>query len=195
MSHNGEMDQEHTQADENTHNKDIQDEFKAHGGTHASDEEGSEEDEISKLKTELEEKDKKYLYLYAEYETYKKRAIKERSEAMKFGWEAVARDLLDVLDNFDRAMAHISPGTDKNLLAGLQMIQKQFRETLEKRGVKEVEALGKDFDPYLHEAVGQEPSEQYPESKITREESKGYTLHGRLLRPTRVIVSTGKGEK
>ena len=136
---------------------------------------------------QLEEKNK-YLYLYADFDNFKKRAVKERSELIKFGWESVARELLGVLDNLDLALAHVPPGADKNWVDGLRMVAQQFQATLEKQGVTPVRAQG--FDPNLHEAVGQENSDQ-PAGTIIKEHSRGYLLHGRLLRPARVVVSSG----
>ena len=144
----------------------------------------------SDFELQLKEKDSKYLYLYAEFENYKKRAIKERSDAMKFGWENVARDLLEVTDNLERALAHMPQSTDKNLAEGLKMTLTQFRSALQKQGVAQIETVGKPFDPEFHDAVGQEPSE-HSVGLVSREELKGYTLHGRLLRPASVVVSAG----
>lgn len=145
---------------------------------------------IQELEAQLKEKDSKYLYLYAEFENYKKRAIKERSDAMKFGWENVARDLLEVTDNLERGLAHMPEGTDKNLAAGLNMTLSQFRSAMAKQGVAPIETVGQVFNPEFHDAVGQEPSDK-PSGTITREQLKGYTLHGRLLRPASVVISTG----
>ena len=150
------------------------------------------EKRITELEAQVKEKEGKYLYLYAEFENAKKRAIKERSDLIKFGWENVARDLLQVVDNLDRAVEHMPAGTDTNFAAGLKMITTQFKSAMQKQGVEEVSSIAKPFDPNLHEAVGQEPSEQ-PEGSISKELSKGYTLHGRLLRPARVVVSSGTG--
>jgi molecular chaperone GrpE len=145
---------------------------------------------LAELEAQLKEKENKYLYLYADFENYKKRAIKERSDAMKFGWEGVARDLIGVADNLDRALSHVPAGTDKNLADGLQMILAQFRTTMQKQGVQLMDTVGKPFDPEFHEAGGQEPSD-LPQGTITRELLKGYTLHGRLLRAANVVVSMG----
>lgn len=150
------------------------------------------EKRVAELEAQVKEKEGKYLYLYADFENSKKRAIKERSDLIKYGWENVARDLLQVVDNLDRAVEHIPTGTDANFAAGLKMIATQFKAAMQKQGVEEVSSVAKPFDPNLHEAVGQEPSEQ-PEGSISKELSKGYTLHGRLLRPARVLVSSGQG--
>jgi molecular chaperone GrpE len=146
---------------------------------------------IADLEAQVKEKEAKYLYLYAEFENFKKRAVKERSETAKFGWEPVARELIGVLDNLDRALEHMPASTDANFAAGIRMVAGQFRATLMKQGVEEIKALDQAFDPNLHEAVGQEPSATLPQGHITREQQKGYTLHGRLLRPARVLVSMG----
>ncbi len=150
------------------------------------------EKRVAELEALVKEKEGKYLYLYADFENAKKRAIKERSDLIKFGWENVARDLLQVVDNLDRAVEHIPAGTDANFAAGIKMIATQFKAAMQKQGVEEVTCVAKPFDPNLHEAVGQEPSD-HPEGSISKELSKGYTLHGRLLRPARVLVSSGQG--
>lgn len=166
-------------------------ESKTEPATSASEAPASNETrQIEELHAQLKEKDSKYLYLYAEFENFKKRAIKERSDLLKFGWESLARDLLQVIDNLERALAHTPAGTDKNLSEGLQMVLSQFKSTLQKQGVQEIESVGKPFDPNLHEAVAEEHS-KLPKGTITQEHSKGYTLHGRLLRPARVNVSDG----
>ena len=143
---------------------------------------------IQELELQVKEKENKYLYLYADFENYKKRAIKERSDLQKFGWESVARDLLQALDNLDRALDHTPPNSDKNWVDGLQMSVNHFKAVLEKQGVRTIETLAKPFDPNLHEAVSQEKSD-LPPGTITKEHLRGYTLHGRLLRPAQVTVS------
>jgi molecular chaperone GrpE len=147
---------------------------------------------IQELEAQVKEKENKYLYLYADFENFKKRSIKERSDSIKFGWEPVARDLLECLDNLERALEHLPPKTDANLAEGLKVVTQHFRATLQKQGVQPVVAQGAPFDLNLHEAVGQEPSDRVPSGHVLKEQSRGYTLHGRLLRPARVIVSGGK---
>jgi molecular chaperone GrpE len=151
------------------------------------------EKKIEELEAQLKEKEQKYVYLYADFENYKKRVVKERSDLLKYGWENSARELLEVIDNLERALAHMPKEGDashKTLEAGLKMVLNQFRAVLEKQGVQLIQTANQAFDPNLHEAVGQEKSEQ-PQGHIVREEMKGYTMHGRLLRPSRVIVSGG----
>jgi molecular chaperone GrpE len=155
------------------------------------------ESKIQELEAQVKEKEQKYVYLYADFENYKKRVIKERSDLLKFGWEASARQLLEVIDNLERALAHMPKSPNgaeatghKTLEDGLKMVLNQFKAVLEKQGVKPIAAEATPFDPNLHEAIGQEKSE-HPEGHVVREEMKGYTIHGRLLRPSRVIVSGG----
>ncbi len=144
---------------------------------------------MTELENQLKEEKNRYLYLYAEFDNFKKRAVKERSDLIKFGWESVARELLGVLDNLDLALGHVPAGTDKNWLEGVRMVAQQFQAGLEKQGVTPIRT--QEFDPNLHEAVGQEDSDK-PAGSIVKEHTRGYLLHGRLLRPARVVVSSGK---
>jgi molecular chaperone GrpE len=146
---------------------------------------------VPDLEAQLKEKDARYVYLYAEFENYKKRMARERTDLMKFGCEGLARELLQVIDNLERALAHMPAGTDKTLIDGLHMTLNQLRAVLEKQGVQTVTSIDREFDPNVHEAVSQEESER-PSGTILKEASRGYTLHGRLLRPARVVVSQGK---
>lgn len=143
------------------------------------------------LEQELKEKEAKYLYLYAEFENYKRRQARERQDLLKFGFENAARDLLEVLDNLERALAALPPGADANLAAGLRMVESQFRSTLQKQGVQAVASVGQPFNPEFHEAMGQEPSPEHAPGVIVRELTRGYTLNGRLLRAARVTISSG----
>ncbi|MBL7715668.1 MAG: nucleotide exchange factor GrpE [Bdellovibrionales bacterium] len=145
---------------------------------------------IQELEAQVKEKENKYLYLYADFENFKKRSQKERADLVKFGWESVARDLLQVIDNFERAIGHMPKDTDKNFGEGLKMISSHFLGILQRQGVEIIDTQNKSFDPNLHEAVAQVPSE-LPEGTIVKEELRGYNLHGRLLRPARVVISQG----
>jgi len=145
----------------------------------------------TELEKKLKEAEQKHVYLYAEFENFKKRALREQQETVKFGWKNVASGLLDVLDNFERALTFAKPDGDQNLLNGLKMVSQQFKSVLEKQGVTEIQTQGQAFNPEMHEAVGQIPSDQ-AEGTIVQEQQKGYLLHGRLLRPSRVLVSSGQ---
>lgn len=145
---------------------------------------------IQELEILVKEKESRYVYLYAEFENFKKRSIKERSDLLKFGWESIARDLLTTGDNLERAITHIPPHIDSNLQQGLKMVLEQFYSNLQKKGVQPIEAMNKNFDPNLHEAVAQEKSE-HPVGTIVKEHVRGYMLHDRLLRAASVTISCG----
>ena len=169
------------------------DEFPADDQNNKEQSSSALEARIQELETQLKEKEQKYLYLYSEFETFKKRAAKEREDLKKFGWESSARSLLEVIDNLERALAHTPKANDsgyKLLVDGIKMVLNQFKAVLENQGVQALKTEHQMFDPYLHEAISQESSDQ-PKGQILREESKGYTLHGRLLRPARVVFSSG----
>jgi molecular chaperone GrpE len=138
----------------------------------------------------LAEAQQKYVYLYAEFENYKKRAFKERQDTVKFALEGAAAGLLEVLDNLERALQHAKPDGDPNLVEGLKMVMNQFKSTLQKQNVVEIPTEGQAFNPEFHEAVGQLPSDK-PQGTIVQTVQKGYTLHGRLVRPARVLISAG----
>jgi molecular chaperone GrpE len=147
------------------------------------------EAKIAVLEAALKEEKNKYLYLYADFDNFKKRAVKERSEAMKFGWERTAGEILGVVDNLERAVEHMPKDVDANLKTGIEMTVSQFRSVLEKQGVAVIPTEGP-FNPELHEAMGSEVS-PLPSGNVPKTLVKGYTLHGRLLRPAKVVISTG----
>lgn len=145
--------------------------------------------EIEVLKAELKDQQNKYLYLYAEFENYKKRALKERSDLLKFGHEHLVKELLQVVDNLDRALEHTN--NLEALVSGIKLVNQQLKDTMGKFGIIPLSALGEKFDPERHEAVGQEKTETEAEQgTVIREHQKGYMLHGRLLRPARVVIAT-----
>jgi molecular chaperone GrpE len=145
---------------------------------------------LAKLEEQLKAEQQKYVYLYADFDNYKKRVSREREELIKYGFEKAARDVLQVADNLQRAVDHIPESTDKNLRAGIQMVLDQLNQTLQRHGVETVAATGQPFDPNVHEAVGQQPADS-PAGTVIQEHQKGYVLHGRLLRPSRVVISAG----
>jgi len=128
----------------------------------------------------------------ADLENYKKRAARERQEAIKYANEALMQKLLPVLDNFEAALAAVQSSGAENtqsLLTGVGMIQQQLRSVLTEAGLEEVEAHGKPFDPNFHEAVSQAESAEHPEGHVMQQLRKGYRLRDRLLRPATVVVA------
>lgn len=134
----------------------------------------------------------KWIRLQAEFENYKKRIQKEKSDQLKFGNEALLRAVLPVLDNLERAIEHGKGAREAGpLLAGVEITLKQFMNALEQFGVKPILAVGETFDPEKHEAVSQMESD-FESNRVISEVQKGYLFHERLLRPAKVIVSKAK---
>ena len=137
----------------------------------------------------------KYYYIAAEMDNYRKRLEREKENLLKFGNEKVMRDLLDVADNFDRTIGMLKGDEDqkvKNLVVGLDMVQKQFLDTMGKHGLNPIQAIGKEFDPNFHEALAQEYAEGKKPNEVIKEFQKGFTLNGRVIRASKVVVSSDK---
>ncbi len=155
------------------------------------------EDQLVVLQEKLQESEKKYLYLYAEFENFRRRTERDRLDFLKFGHEGYLREVLQVVDNFERAISHAKTlggengGGLKQVCQGIEMIHFQMMEVLRNQGVAGLTAVGAKFDPNLHEAVGEEEAEAEA-GTVLKEMQKGYTLHGKLLRPARVIVAKKK---
>lgn len=152
--------------------------------------------QLQRLK-ELEAMKEQLLRSAADFENAKKRLTRERDEFAKFSQESLLRDLLPVLDNFDRALEHTQSLSEaekralKNVLTGIQMVQKQMLEILKNHGLTKVESIGKPFDPHRHEAVGTVDSDKAAD-QVAEECEAGYLLHERLLRAAKVKISSGK---
>lgn len=128
--------------------------------------------------------------LQAEFENFRKRNIKEREELRRVIIEDFILELLGVLDNFDRAMETMGKTQNiENLQSGLAMIYRQFLDCLSRRGVSELNALGQPFDPTRHDAIAHEESKDVPPHQVISQLTKGYMLHGKVIRPCRVTVS------
>jgi len=130
----------------------------------------------------------------ADLENYKKRAARERQDAIKYATESLMQKLLPVLDNFEAALAAAQNSSTENaqsLITGVGMIQQQLKSVLTESGLEEIEAHGKPFDPNFPEAVSQAESVEHPEGTVMQQLRKGYRLRERLLRPATVVVSKG----
>jgi molecular chaperone GrpE len=129
----------------------------------------------------------------ADFDNLKRRTEKDKAEYFKFALADAFHDLLAVLDNFERALAHRGDASSEDFQAGIDMIARQLGDTLSKYGLVEVPALGVVFDPNLHEAVVREETAGAAPGKILEVFTKGYTLNDRLLRPARVKVAAARG--
>jgi molecular chaperone GrpE len=139
----------------------------------------------------------KLLRTTADFENFKKRATREKQDAIKFANESLIQKLIPVLDNFDAALAaaqNSSADAKQSLRDGIAMIHQQFRNTLVESGLEEVDASGQTFDPNLHEAVSQRETSDAPEGQVLQQLRRGYKLRDRLLRPASVVVAKGPAE-
>jgi molecular chaperone GrpE len=129
----------------------------------------------------------------ADFDNYRKRATRERQEAIRFANESLLEKLIPLLDNLEMALAAAdnAPGADKAeaLKAGVSMIYNQLRAVLADAGVEEIDAAGKPFDPNWHEAVAQQVSTEMPEGTVLQQLRKGFKLKERLIRPATVVVA------
>lgn len=146
---------------------------------------------IAELEQELAEARDRYLRLAADFENFRKRALKDREEAHHFGHQNLVKDLLPSVDNLERAVDHARKGGEgtSGLLEGVELVLRELHAVLARHGVTPIEALGQPFDPALHEAMAQVPDGSKPPNTVVEVFQRGHQLRGRLLRPARVVVS------
>ena len=146
---------------------------------------------LTKLQQEVEEYKDKYLRQLAETENMRKRLMKEKQEMVRFGVENVITEVLAPIDNFENALkcAATSSPEVKNWAVGFEMILTQLKDVLSNHGIAAFKSVGEKFDPFLHEAVEVEETEQTPEGTIVQEFIKGYRCGDRTIRPARVKVA------
>lgn len=158
----------------------------------AEEEKAPEESVEEKLQRELKEWQDKYLYLQAEYQNYRKRVVKDIADARSYTVADTLTPFLSVYDYLSMAgMAAEQSDNLESIRMGLKMIMGEFFKAFDELGVSKLESVGKKFDPNLHEAVANEPSETVPEGDIIREWNCGFKRGEKLLRPARVVVSAG----
>jgi molecular chaperone GrpE len=177
--------QEHIKMDQQA----LDDEYLSGKKTENSDyDELLSEDESTK--SDAGENEEKYLRLAADFQNFKRRTQKETTEIYSRAIMGIATDLLEVLDNFERAIVQDKKNkADEKFLEGMEMILKQFLNILEKNGVKEIEAQGTDFDPNLHSAIQTQKASDTKPGKVVSVMQKGYIIGDKVLRPSMVIVS------
>lgn len=150
---------------------------------------GSAGDTVSEQKKaeEKESESERYMRLMADFQNYKRRSEKERSDIYLFANEKIISELLAVADNFERALGAADP--EDAFVKGMQMIFDQLQDIMKKAGTEEIKALGEDFDPNFHDAVMMETSDRYESGKVSDVLQKGYTLNGKVIRPSMVKVA------
>ena len=150
-------------------------------------------EDLAGLRARAQERDQ-FLALFqrtqADFENYQKRTQRERESERRYWHGAFALDLLPVIDNLDRAMtAAKQAGESGPLVQGVGMVQTQLLDMLKRHGITPIDALGKPFDPNLHQAIMQQPSREHPPQTVIQVLQQGFMIHDRVLRPAGVIVS------
>jgi molecular chaperone GrpE len=154
------------------------------------DTETSGSDEVESLKKDVEKWRNDYLYLRADFDNYKKAAIKERSDLTRYGTERVLVEVLNLVDTFDQALAlEITPDNYTSFREGMQLLRANFEAMFGRMGVQRVESQGQPFDPNMHEAISSEPTDALPPGHISRVFKAPYKLHDRIIRPGQVVVA------
>ena len=152
-----------------------------------ADEEAEAQAEEKEANPEDEALNERYLRLMADFQNFKRRTEKEKGDIYAFANEKIIGELLNVIDNFERAMA--SGNAEDNFYKGMEMILKQLLGVIEKAGASEIKALGEDFDPNFHNAIMMEDSTEYESGKVTGVLQKGYVLNNKVIRPAMVKVA------
>src|SRR5215475_286926 len=153
------------------------------------------EDAMAGLQADLDRFRDLALRSQADFENYKKRSAREKEEAIKYANSALLQRLVSILDNFELGLAAAkTEGQQSPIYSGMILVQKQLNDLLAENGLEPIDTEGKRFDPNLHEAIAHEPS-QSPEGTVIRQARRGYRFKDRLLRPARVVVSSGPAKK
>jgi molecular chaperone GrpE len=151
-----------------------------------------EEDPMAGLQADLDRFRDLALRSQADFENYKKRTAREKEEAIKYANSSLLERLVGIIDNFELGLAAAKEQSpDSPIYSGMVLVQKQLSDLLAESGLQPIEAEGKMFDPNVHEAIAHEPSDQFPEEIVVRQTRRGYRLKDRLLRPAKVVVSSG----
>ncbi|HSP05761.1 MAG TPA: nucleotide exchange factor GrpE [Acidobacteriota bacterium] len=145
--------------------------------------------QLEALRTEKGEIYERLLRKQADFENFRKRIEKEKREFMAYSLQEFVLELLPILDNFERALAHPEDQGGADYRKGVELIYRQFRDLMEKRGLRAIETTGRPFDPNFHEAILREERNDLPENTILAELQKGYFFRDKLLRPAMVKVS------
>ena len=157
----------------------------------ALDEQDPQPDPAEALRAELDEAKSNLLRSRAELENYRKRAAREMQDQRRYANLPLMRDLLPVLDNMNRAIEAAEQTHDaSSLLEGVKMVARQLEDVLQQHYCVRIEALNEPFDPHLHEAISQQPSDDHPANTVLIVTQTGFQLHDRVVRPSQVIVSS-----
>ena len=175
-------------SEETGDDQDAPEEEKADGQPEGSEAPEEKADSVKTAEQQKKEDDEKYMRLMAEFQNYKKRVAKEKQDIQSFANEKIITELLEVLDNFERSLEH-SGDADENYVKGMEMIFQQLKTAMEKAVLKEIQALGEDFEPAVHNAVMQEESDELESGKVSKGLQKGYKLNDKVIRAAMVAVA------
>ncbi|MFO0689225.1 MAG: nucleotide exchange factor GrpE [Myxococcota bacterium] len=144
-----------------------------------------------KIEESAEQRDQ-FLRLQAEFDNFRRRSLKEKQESLRYGHQNLVKDLLSAVDNLERALEHgaQNAGSEvRGVLDGIALVHREILTAFEKHGVTQLDAQGQTFDPAVHEAIGQIPSAEVAANVVLQVLQKGYVIHDRMIRPSRVLVS------
>src|SRR5437762_12791379 len=157
-------------------------------------ERGEADDPMAGLQADLDRFRDLALRSQADFENYKKRAAREKEDAIKYANSSLLERLVTIVDNFQLGLeAARGDGERSPIYSGMTLVLKQLNDFLAENGLQPIEAEGKKFDPNVHEAIAHESSE-FPEGTVIRQTRRGYRFKDRLLRPARVVISSGPGK-
>ncbi|MEY2562067.1 MAG: molecular chaperone GrpE [Verrucomicrobiota bacterium] len=152
----------------------------------------AEDDSTEGLQADLDRFRDLALRSQADFENYKKRAAREKEDAIKYANSSLLERLIPIVDNFDLGLeAARGEGEKSPIFSGMSMVLKQLMDFLTDQGLQPIDAAGQKFDPNLHEAIAHEPNDEVPENTVIRQTRRGYRMKDRLLRPSSVVVSSG----
>lgn len=151
------------------------------------------DDPVANLQTDLDRFRDLALRTQADFENYKKRSARERDDAIKYANSSLLERLIAIVDNFELGLSAAREESEQSpIFSGMNLVLKQLTDFLAENGLQVIDALGRKFDPNIHEAIAHEPSNEVPEGNVIRQSRRGYRLKDRLLRPAAVVVSSGR---
>ena len=172
--------------------EDAQDHDQTNAAPNAESEDG-QDDPTTSLQADLDRFRDLALRSQADFDNYKKRATREKEEAIKYANSSLLERLIAIVDNFELGLsAARSEGEKSPVFSGMSMVLKQLTDFLADNGLQPIDAEGQKFDPNLHEAIAHEVSDNVPEGVVVRQMRRGYKMKDRLLRPSSVVVSSGR---
>ena len=157
--------------------------------------ETSSEPTVESLQAELADAEKRVLMAHADLDNFRRRTRRDQQDSLKYATLPMMGQILEALDNFDRAMeAHEQDPSGTGLLDGVKMVAQQISDILTEKGCKKIEAVGQPFDPNKHQAMQMQPSDEYEANIVMMDLRPGFELHDRVIRPSQVFVSTGPAQ-